>query len=98
MTWLQVAELPHASVALYVLVSVSRFVHMVPDIWSLTNETVTVPPQLSVATTELILMAGTLLIQETVTLAGQVMTGGILSKTDIVCTQVDELPHSSVAR
>ena len=58
---------------------------------------VTVPAQLSDAVTEPVFGAGTLLAQETVMGAGHVMVGGVLSKTTMICAQVVEFPHSSVA-
>ena len=58
---------------------------------------VTAPAQLSDAVTEPVLGAGTLLAQETVMGAGQVIVGGVLSNTTMICAQVEEFPHSSVA-
>ena len=58
--------------------------------------TVTVPPQLSLVG-KLVLAGGTLLAHETVTFAGHVIVGTVLSKTIIVCAQVAELPQASVA-
>src|SRR5688500_17400053 len=40
--------------------------------------------------------AGTSASHETVTFAGHVITGGVLSSTVIVCIQLAELPQSSV--
>ena len=59
---------------------------------------VTVPLQLSVATTAASLAAGTADEQLTVTLAGMlVMIGAVISFTVMVCVCDDELPHTSVA-
>ena len=41
---------------------------------------------------------GTFSAHWTVTFAGQVIVGGILSLTTIVCVHVAEFPHASVAR
>ncbi len=60
--------------------------------------TVTVPPQLSVATTAVVLAAGTSPAQLTVVFAGMlVILGSVLSSTVMVCVCVEALPHSSVA-
>ena len=58
--------------------------------------TVTVPPQLSLVG-KLVLAGGTLLAHETVTFAGQVIVGGVLSKTVMIWAQVAEFPQASVA-
>lgn len=54
-------------------------------------------PQSSLEVTLLGSAAGTWLAQETVNGAGQVIDGGALSSTKIVCTQEAELPQSSAA-
>ena len=64
---------------------------------SLTNVTVTAPPQLSVAVTEPMLGAGTAEKHCTVAGPGQVIDGGVVSFTVIVCVQVFWLPQASVA-
>ena len=58
---------------------------------------VAVPPQLSDETTLPGFGAGTSAAQVTVTFAGHVMVGAVLSKTVIVWAQVAELPQTSVA-
>ena len=63
---------------------------------SLTQVTTGVP-QLSVAVTRLMSGAGTSVIHATVTGAGQVIIGGILSSTVIVCVQLVVLPQESTA-
>jgi hypothetical protein len=63
---------------------------------SLTQLTVGVP-QLSVAVTWLISGTGTSVIQATVTGAGQVITGAMLSLTVMVCVQVEVFPQLSTA-
>ena len=64
-----------------------------------TKVTVGVPPeQLSDAVTPPVLTAGIRLAHCTVTFAGQVIVGPVLSSTVIVCEQVAELPHASVER
>jgi hypothetical protein len=54
-------------------------------------------PQLSVAVTVLMSAAGTSVMQATVTPAGQVMMGAMLSFTVIVWLQVAVLPQLSTA-
>jgi hypothetical protein len=75
-------------------------VKLLVHIWlvttSLTKVTVTVP-QLSVVLTPPELTGGTCEAQDTVTLAGQLIPGDALSSIMIVCTQLLELPQSSVA-
>src|SRR6186713_932227 len=53
--------------------------------------------QLSVAVAVPLLAGSVLAVQRMVIFAGQVMVGAALSSTKMVCTQVDELPQSSVA-
>src|SRR6266576_3175989 len=60
--------------------------------------TVTAPPQLSLVVTLLVSGMGTCPAQLTVRLIGQLMLGGLVSLTVIVCVQVALLPHWSVAR
>ena len=96
-TCAQVAELPQASVALYVLVNINRLIHVMLVITSLTSVTATVPPQLSDVITEAGFTGGTCAAHCTVTFGGQVIVGGVLSKTVITCAQVAELPQASVA-
>jgi hypothetical protein len=98
MVWVHVAVIKHASVALYVRVIVKRLAHVMFEITSGRLAMVTVPPQLSELVTLDVLADGTWLAQDTVIAAGQVMEGGVRSLTVIVCVQVVELLHSSVAR
>src|SRR5687767_13763967 len=79
----QVDELLHASVALYVLVTVNRLIHVMLETTSPTCVTVA-GPQLSVAVTAPVLTAGSWLAHCTVTFAGQVIVGGVLSSTVMV--------------
>ncbi len=59
---------------------------------------VSVPPQLSVATTAASSNAGTAEAQLTVVLPGMlVITGAVISFTVMVCVCDDELPQTSVA-
>ncbi len=60
--------------------------------------TVAAPPQLSVETIEPGLAAGTWLAHDTVMSVGQIMEGGVLSKTVMICEQLAVFPHASVAR
>ena len=64
---------------------------------SLKKTTGTTPEQLSDALTLPGAGGGTWLAQDTVTFAGQVITGGVLSSTKMVWIQVDVFPHPSVA-
>jgi hypothetical protein len=88
----QVDELPQASVARYVRTTI-RLQDCV-GLVSLTNVLVTAPPQLSEATTFVVFGGGN---TDTVTFAGQVMLGGVVSFTAIVCVQVEALPQLSEA-
>ena len=89
-----VVELPQVSVARYVRVMVRGHE---PDDTSPTNVTVTAP-QLSVAVTDDVAAVGTSASHCTVTAEGHVTAGGVVSFTVMVCVQVVELPHGSVAR
>ncbi len=67
-------------------------------VMSPSDETVTAPPQRSEAITDPIAIGGgTLLAQSTTIETGQIMLGGVISFTVIICAQVLELPHKSVA-
>ena len=94
--WVQVDELPHASVARYVRVVVS--VHPTRFVTSPICVTVGTP-HASVAVTKLIFGPGTAALQPgNITAAGQVIAGGVVSTVLVnVWVQVDELPHASVA-
>ena len=97
MVWVQVAVLPHASVARYVLVVVS--LQFTVFTISLTKLTVIVPGQSSDTVTDATFGPGTVALHDNSTLAGQVMRGGVASIfLVIVCVQVAVLPHASVAR
>ena len=89
----QVAVFPQASAAWYVRVSVYRLVQVWLEMTSPACVTVTPPAQLSEAVTEPGLGAGTSLVQDTVMAGGQLIDGGVLSKTTITCVQVEELSH-----
>ncbi len=58
---------------------------------------VDVPPQLSVAVTLDGNGVGTKFAHCTVEFTGQVINGTVLSNTVIVCEQLAEFPHSSIA-
>jgi hypothetical protein len=60
--------------------------------------TVTAPPHVSLVVTLLVFGAGTWLAQLTVRLLGQLIVGGLVSWTLMVCVQVALLPHWPVAR
>jgi len=57
------------------------------------NVMVGVASQLSLDVGLPVLAGKVLLVQSTVTLAGQVIVGAILSTTTMVCTQLDVLSH-----
>src|SRR6186997_1142561 len=92
----QVLELPQSSVAIQVRVIVDSCGHA-PAIEASLKVKLGVPSQLSVAEGEPVLAGKVLAVHWMVILAGQVMTGGVLSSTKIVCRHVLELPQSSVA-
>jgi hypothetical protein len=69
---------------------------LVPLDTSLTQVTTT-DPQLSLATTRLMSGVGTLVAHSTVTAAGQVINGAMLSLTVMVWVQVVVLPQESAA-
>src|SRR6266446_10455884 len=94
----QVALLPHWSVARYVRLTTNCPGQLLELIESPCQLTVTAPPQLSLVVTLFVSGAGTWLAQLTVRLVGQVMFGGLVSLTVMVCMQVALLPHWSVAR
>ena len=60
----------------------------------------TVPPQLSVALAVAAHVATSVASKHSIVrlAGGTVITGGVLSLTVIICAQVDEFPHKSVAR
>ena len=93
----QVALFPQTSVAVYILVTVNRFAHVILEITSGATVTNMIPAQLSFTNTLLVLEAGISLAHWTVTFAGQTMVGGISSCTVIICAHVAELPQTSVA-
>ncbi len=68
----------------------------VPAHTSLTKVTAGVP-QLSVTVTSVISGAGTCVMHSNVRSAGQVITGGVVSFTVIICAQMAVLPQESVA-
>src|SRR6266446_4846747 len=93
MVWVQVALLPHKSVARYVRLMTKRLAQLLELIESPCHVTVTAPPQLSLVVTLLVSGAGTWLAQFTVRLVGQVRLGGLVSWTVMVWVQVALLPH-----
>src|SRR5436190_10573980 len=54
-------------------------------------------PQVSCAVATPVLVVLVLAGQSSTTLVGQVIVGGVVSRTVIVCAQLDLLPHASVA-
>ena len=100
----QVLELPHTSVIVYVLVIVNLFTHD-PAVVASDDVTLSVPPQASLAAPPAALKpaisvaaTGTDVAHETVTaVAHVVMAGPVWSLTVIVCVQLLELPATSVA-
>src|SRR3989441_1787305 len=98
MLCVQVALLPHWSVARYVRLIINCPAQLLELIESPCQLTVTAPPQLSLVVTLLVSGTGTWLAQLTVRLVGQEILGGLVSLTVMVWTQVALLPHWSVAR
>lgn len=95
-TWTHVLLLPHPSDAVHVRVIVSNDGQS-PERTTSVNSTNGFPVQLSVAVADPVAGGKVLSVHSIVTLAGQVMTGGTLSSTNMVCKQVLELPQSSEA-
>src|SRR5437870_1350600 len=81
MVCVQTALLPQASVALYVRVIVLLQLLVPLLVLSPTKLAVAAPPQLSLAVTEAGLGGGTFATHWTVTPAGQVIDGGVVSLT-----------------
>ena len=96
MSWVQLEELPHASVETYRRVILKRLTQVESDMTSPPWVTVTVP-QLSLDVTLWVETEGTSEAHDTVRLAGHTIDGGVLSSTTMVCAHVLELPQSSVA-
>ena len=94
----QVLELPQSSVALQVLLIVYSCGHA-PAMVTSVEVIVGVVSQLSVAVATPFAPPGAVLaVHWIVRFGGQVITGGVLSSTKMVCRHVLELPHTSVAR
>jgi hypothetical protein len=88
---LQVVELPQSSVAVHVRVTVNG---QLPEVVTSENPGITVGSQASVAVAvPKIIGFG----HSTLDTEGQVMVGAVLSVTEMVRLQVEELPQSSVA-
>ena len=92
----QLLELPQWSVANQVRVMEDAAAQPPATVPSL-NVMIGAPSQLSVAVATPVLAGCVIALQLMVTFGGQVMTGGVLSSTKIVCRQLLELPQSSVA-
>jgi hypothetical protein len=94
----QLLELPQSSVALHVLVIVYSCGHAPPTVTSV-DVIVGVASQLSVAVAVPLAPPGAVLAEHCIVIfGGQVITGGVLSSTKMVCVQLLELPQSSIAR
>jgi hypothetical protein len=87
--------LPHPSVATQWRVIVKSAIEL-PGVTVSVKVTVA-PLQLSVAVATPSADGSVAVAQETVTLAGQLITGGVLSTTVMVCAQLELLPLASVA-
>lgn len=95
--WVQVAVLPHASVAFHVRVITDRFGQEASADES-ENVIAGAASQLSVAVTIPVTDGFVPCSQVTLILPGQdVIVGAVVSTTLIVCVQVAELPQRSVA-
>jgi hypothetical protein len=92
----QVDEFPQSSVARHVLVMITSWGHAPPEVASV-NSIAGRLSQLSVAVAVPVFAGNVLAVQAMVTLAGQLIAGGTLSSTTIVCTQELLFPQSSVA-
>lgn len=90
-----VFELPQASVATQVRVIVSSWGHAPPTVTSL--KVIAGSGSQSVAVAEPVAGGNVLSVHWIVRSAGHVIAGGVLSLTNIVCTQELKLPQSSVA-
>jgi hypothetical protein len=98
MVCVQVLELPQSSVARHVRVIVYSCGHAPPTVTSV-DVMVGVASQLSVAVAVPFAPPGAVLAEHwMVRLAGQVITGGVLSSTTMICVHELELPQSSIAR
>ena len=75
----------HASAARYLRVMTYLFAQTAFDVASPTTVIVTLPLQLSDAVTPVVVWVGTIDEQVTVIGAGQLIVGGVLSRTVIVC-------------
>src|SRR2546427_4954792 len=93
MVSIQVALLPHWSVARYVRLMTNCPGQLLEVIESPCQLTSTAPPQLSLVVTLLVSGTGTWLAQFTVRPLGQVMLGGLVSLTVMGWIQVALLPH-----
>jgi hypothetical protein len=82
--WTQVAVFPHKSDAWYVLLILNRFAQVRLTVTSLKKPTITAPPQLSLPVMLPVFTCGTRAAQLTVTSAGHIMDGTVLSNTVIV--------------
>ena len=92
-----VLEFPQSSVALHVRCIVYSCGHAPPMVTSV-DVMVGVKSQLSVAVAVPLVPPGAVLaVQSIVRFGGQVITGGVLSSTKMVCRHVLEFPQSSVA-
>jgi hypothetical protein len=77
---------------------VNLFAQIILPVTSFTKFKVVAPLQLSVALTPAVVCAGTELAHVTVTAAGQVIVGAMLSNTVMICAHVAVLLHASLAR
>jgi len=90
----QVELLPQASVARHV----REMTRALPQTVALESEKVTVTTlQISVAVATPVLLVVMFAGHSSIRFAGQVMTGGMVSRTVMVCVQLDALPQGSVA-
>ena len=97
MVCIQLLELPQSSVARHVRVMVYSCGHAPATVTSV-DVIVGVASQLSVAVAVPFAPPGAVLaVHWIVKFGGQVITGGVLSSTKMVCRHVLELPQSSVA-
>ena len=93
---MQLLELPQSSEANQVRVTVDICAQPPPADASV-KVIIGVPSQASVAVAVPVLAGTVRASQSIVTFGGQLMIGGVLSSTKMVCTQLLELPQSSAA-
>jgi hypothetical protein len=96
MVCVQLLELPQSSAAVQVRVMVNSCGHAPATVTSL-KVGITLASQLSVAVADPVAAGAELVLHSIVIFCGQVITGDVVSSTNMVWVQVLELPQSSIA-